>query len=44
MDGLVEVGLSSSIKERVKLDQSFNISVGCLGFSDSSIGDSTSSD
>lgn len=44
VNGFVEVWLSSSIKERVKLNQSFNICVGCLGFSDASVGDSSSSD
>jgi hypothetical protein len=42
--GGVESGLSSSAKERVELDQSFNISVGCLCLSDSSVCDSASSD
>lgn len=44
MDGGVEFWLSSSGKERVELDQSFNISVGCLCFSDASVSDSTTSD
>lgn len=44
VDGCVELGFSSSIKEWVKLNQSFNICVGWLGFSDASVSDSSSSD
>ena len=44
MNSCVESRLSSSAKERVKLNQSFNILVGRLCFSDTSIGDSSSSD
>ena len=43
MNDLIELWLGSSGKERVESDQSFNIGVGCLGFSDASVGDSSSS-
>lgn len=39
----IELWLSSSVEEWVKFDQSFNIWVGWLGSSDSSISDSATS-
>jgi hypothetical protein len=44
MDSSIEVGSGSSGKESVQFDESFNIGVGGFCLSDSSVGNSASSD
>ena len=44
MNSCIEVRCSSSSKERIQLDESFNIGISCFGFSNPSVSNSAASD